>query len=176
MKILGGLEIKYAAALRVMIATRELRTCCLSAAEFTMAGFLFAAETVSTFSPLRTTPPKSHNSPPKHPPPPNPSAKCSPEGTSHGVPPNGWPRPLRRSAVVWPPSRIPFTTPSVKPQASRSLPETTAAPPQTSPSSSAAAADTRALPVSPMDWKSLRSRYAQSADKTRRGMPRLKNE
>lgn len=69
MKILGGLEIKYAAALRVMIATRELRTCCLGAAEFTMAGFLFAAETVSTFSPLRTTPPKSHNSPPKHPPP-----------------------------------------------------------------------------------------------------------
>lgn len=167
-----------------MVATRELRTCCLTVAEFTMAGFLFAAGTVSpAFRPpvhsrLRGPhPPKRNNSSQKHPPlPPNLSAKCLPEGTSLGVPPNGWPRPLRRSAVVWSPSRTLFTTPSVKPRASRSLPETTVAPPQTLPSSSVAAADTRAPPASHMAWKSLRSRYAQSADKTRRGMPHHKKK
>lgn len=62
-----------------MVATRELRTCCLSAAEFTMAGFLFAANTVSPAfrpfhlcgplpqippnetTPLRNTPPPSES-------------------------------------------------------------------------------------------------------------------
>lgn len=165
---------------RVMVATRELRTCCLTLAEFTMAGFLFAAGTVSpAFRPLvhsrlRGPHPKRNNSSQKYPLPPNLSAKCSPEGTSLGVPPNGWPRPLRRSAVVSPPSRILSTTPSVKPRASRSLPETTVAPPQILPSSSVVAADMRTPLASHTAWKSLRSRYAQSADKTQRGMPHPK--
>lgn len=158
-----------------MVATRS-HVHAVTAPQFTMAGFSFAADCFdlqcifdfpgpnlqTKTTPLRNTP--AHTI----------SAKCSPEGTSLGVPPNGWPRPLRRSAVVWPPSRIPSTTLSVKPQASRSLPETTAALPQILPSSSAVAPDTRVFPASPTAWKSLRSRYAQKADNTRRGMPHLK--
>lgn len=63
-----------------MVATRELRTCCLGAAEFTMAGFLFAANTVSpAFRPFHLcgppNPTKRNNSPPKHPPPPSESLR-----------------------------------------------------------------------------------------------------